>query len=200
MREISLNYNNRGGRGPVKGKKEDMESKKELLENVAYAHDLEFTTTVEGGNNGYPRNMRGAIIGFDSWEQAEKFANEFGLSLVMLHKRDGWQMYERRTSVYEPLKNSAADYGDDYSQYSSDDYADFFENDVQPFLSDFDNFDDLQDFLDKSKKVYEELSSIDENQLVITCQGEYYDTIAKESMEWSHDTHHYIIGVVDYED
>lgn len=164
----------------------------ELLENVAY----EYITTVAGGNNGYPIGIRGAIIGFESWKQAEEFANENGLTLVSLHKCDGWQMYERGNKMWEPFKPSASWYGDDYTQFSADDYEDFYDSEVKPFLCDFDDFETLQSFVEKQKVVYEELSKIDESKLVITFFGDYYDTIDKESMEWNHDTHRYIIGAV----
>ena len=38
---------------------------------------------------------------------------------------------------------------------------------------------------------------MEEDELVITCQGSYYETIKKESMYWAHDTKHITIGLID---
>lgn len=172
----------------------------ELLETLAYENGLEYITTVDRGNNGYPRGMCGAITGFDSWEQAENFANENGLHLIRLHKRDGWQMYERLDTMWEPFKPEASWYGDAYAFYTNEDLEDFYENEVKEFLGDFDNMDDLQDFLDRRKKLYEELTVIDESQYVVTLNGDYYETIDRECMSFNEDTHLYVVGAVRYDD
>ena len=38
------------------------------------------------------------------------------------------------------------------------------------------------------------------DEIVITCQGEYYETIKKESMYFTHDTNHVTIGLIDEEE
>lgn len=35
------------------------------------------------------------------------------------------------------------------------------------------------------------------DEIVITCQGEYYETIKKVSIYWAHDTKHITIGLID---
>lgn len=168
---------------------------RELLETLAYENGLEYIETVRGGNNGYPSGFEGGIIGFKDWEEVENFAREHDLPKCTFHKRDGWHNYERHGRTHEPLRISASEYGIDYNEYSSDDYEDYFDEQVKPFLADFEDFDSLQSFIDKQKEIYEELSTIDESQLVITCDGGYYETIDKEAIEWSHDTHSWVIGV-----
>ena len=173
---------------------------KELLETIAYENGLEYVTTCENGNNGYPSNLMGAIIGLESIEDARDLANKYDLDIIYLHKRDGWCMYERIDYVTEPIKPKVDWYGDDYNFYTSDDAEDFFENEVAPFLGEFDNFESLQDFVDMMKEVSEKLDAIDETQIVVTYRGRYYDTIDKECMKWSYDTHTFVIGLDRYED
>ena len=165
------------------------------LNSIAYENGLEYIESVRGGNNGYPSGIEGGIIGFSSFDEAKEFANKYNLWLCTFHKKAGWQMYEREGQPYEPLKVTSSDYGDDYSHYDSEDAEVFFEEYVSPMLGEFDNFDDLQAFIDEHKIIYEELQSIDETQLVITCMGRYYETIDKESMSWSHDSNEWVIGV-----
>ena len=61
---------------------------------------------------------------------------------------------------------------------------------MQPFVSDFNDFASLRSFLDNKEKIYDEIE-------VITLDGKYYETIKKTTMEYSYDTHHYAIGLID---
>lgn len=169
---------------------------KDLLETIAYENSLEYIETTTG-MNGYPQCIRGAIIGFETFEEAEKIAKEHGLRITTFFKRDGWQLYGRNgNTTWEPLKITSSDYGDDCNHYDSDDAENFFEEHVAPMLGEFNNFDDLQEFIDGHKEIYEELQSIDETQLVITYMGHYHETIDKESMQWNNDSKTWVIGVM----
>lgn len=176
---------------------EDAETK-ESLERIAYKHGLVYVTTCSKGNNGYPKNMMGAIIGLESIEQARELASKYDLDIVQLHKRDGWCMYERMDYAIEPLKPRADWYGDDFDFFTDDERDDFYESEVQPLIREFEDFDSLQSFIDSKKEIYDELQTIDDTQIVVTCQGKYYETIDKECMKWSYDTHTYVIGLDRY--
>ena len=170
---------------------------KELLETIAYENGLEYIETTTG-INGYPQHVRGAIIGFETYGEAERVANEHGLRITTFFKSDGWHLYRRNgDTTWEPLKITSSDYGDDYAQYSVDESDDFFTDNVAPYLADFDDFDAAQSFLDEQRKVYDELQSIDDTQMVITCHGRYMETIDKELMSWSHDGKTWLIGVME---
>lgn len=168
-----------------------------LLEELAYNNGLEFIETVRGGNNGYPSGIRGGIVGFNTFEEADDFAKEHGLSLYTFHKRDGWHMYERAGNPYGPMAITSGDYGDDYNHLGVERLEDFFESEVRPLLDCCESLDDLKKVLEETEEVYEKLQEIDETQWVITCQGRYYETIDKEPVEWSHDTHTWVIGVAE---
>ena len=65
--------------------------------------------------NGYPQSLQKALIGFDSFEDAERIANEYGLRIELFTKRDGWQLYYRTNNrAYSAIEVSAEEYGDDY--------------------------------------------------------------------------------------
>lgn len=167
------------------------------IEDLAYHGGFELVETVSRGGNGYPRNIRKAIIGFSDMDDAQNYADKFGLIIYLLHKRDGWHFYERLEATTDPLRITSADYGDNYNSYSVRDLDNYFENNVKDMLSDFDNFEDLDSFLEDEKRIYFELQNINDDQLVITHDGIYYETIDQSSMRWSHDTHTYVIGLVE---
>ena len=91
---------------------------------------------------------------------------------------------------------SAENYGDDYNMLLASELIKYFDNEVKPRLDDFDDIDSLKKFVDEQEIIMEELDLCNENEAVITYCGDYYDTVKVKSIEWSHDTHHYVIGVM----
>ena len=165
------------------------------MNELASEYDLRFVETTSG-RNGYPENLKPALVGFDTFEDAEKFAQEHGLDTWLFHKRDGWQLWNRVHSVNEPMSISCEDYGDDYNLYTASSLENYFEDEVKPCLENFDNIEGLREFLDKQETIMDELENLDEDEAVVTLWGEYRETIQLHPMEWIHDTHYYIVGVM----
>lgn len=167
------------------------------LEDIAMENGLELIDTTSA-KNGYPQDLQKAIIGFDTFEQAEKLAKETGLSIEAFKKRDGWDLWHRTgCQMGDPFLRTADDFGDDYLGYTKEDLDCFYENEVQPFVSDFDDFDSLRCFLDKMEKIKDEIEDAEDDELVLACCGEYYSTIKKRTMSYTYDTNHYAIGLID---
>lgn len=167
------------------------------MNEIAYVCGLDVVETTTG-RNGYPQNIKQAIVGFDEWEYAESVAERYGLRITTLHKRDGWQLWERNgDTTLEPLKPEASWYGDNYHAYEGDDVQSWYEDAVKPFLEDIDSWDGLHDFVRHAHKTYEAIHCAYDTELVITHENSYYDTISKECLSWSHDTHHYVIALME---
>lgn len=167
------------------------------MNEIAYVCGLDVVETTTG-RNGYPQNIKQAIVGFDNWEYAESVAERYGLRITTLHKRDGWQLWEcNGDTTLEPLKPDASWYGDNYQAYEGDDVQTWFEEVVKPHLDNVMNWTDLEDYFEEAKQVYDEIMLADDTELVITHENSYYDTISKECMSWSHDTHHYVIALME---
>lgn len=149
--------------------------------------------------NGYPRNLKKALIGFENFEQAEQLAERYDLSIETFKKRDGWQLWHREGRAWGPIEPSEEDFGDDYMTFTSKDYEDFYDNEVNPFISEFDNFEAVQDFLDKKRKIYEAIEDLDDNEMVLTYQGEFLEVIKKSTMTFSEDSKTWAIGLINNE-
>ena len=156
------------------------------------------------GINGYPKCLKDAIVGFNNFKQAEDLAEKHNLRITTLRKRDGWQLWERNSSTtFEPFKPTAEWYGDNYATWRGEDVEGYFENDVKPALAGILDIEDwyvLESFFESKKKIIEHIECACDNELIVTCDGEYFDTIDAECMEWSFDTHNYIIALVDDEE
>lgn len=153
-------------------------------------------TTCE--RSGYPCLEDKAIIGFDDWDECEKVAKKWGLSIQHLTRRSGQEYWYRTNAVaYGPYKNSAADYGMNFEQYSAKDANTYYENEVRPMLNDFENLDELQDFIRKQVEIQDAIANCLDSEIVLVKGGEYFRTINEISMRWTdEDGNEYAIGLV----
>ena len=176
----------------------------ENLNKIANNEGLQVSETVKGGNNGYPTGFQNVVIGFFDWEQIEDFIEEHGGTPIMLHKRDGWQLWERCDKVYEPMEITAEMYGDNYEIIHKNDYADeqaFIREFILPRLEDVSSVVTMAEIVDRAKDIWSSVESSKTTEgVVIYNDGEFgwieYDTIDLVCIEWSHDTHDYMIGVI----
>lgn len=160
------------------------------IENL---HVIETTSAM----NGYPQDLKKALIGFDTYEQAEKVAEIYGLSIEYFTKRDGWQLYYRTGNhAYSAIEVSAEDYGDNYRSFTSSDYDGFYKNEVKDIVGNFENFDELDAFLETKRRIFEEIEDLEDDEMVITRDGEYYETIKCVTMSHYYDTKTTVIGVI----
>lgn len=167
------------------------------LAEIASENGLQVVDTT-ASRTGYPEALQKAIIGFDTFEQAEELAKENGLSIEAFKQHDGWDLWYRTgCQMGEAFLRSAEDFGDDYRGYTKEDLEGFYLNEVQPMVSDFEDFDSLRCFLDKMEKINDEIEDAEDDELVLTCCGEYYATIKARVMSYYYDAHSYAIGLID---
>jgi hypothetical protein len=167
------------------------------LINIAKTHHLQIVETTTA-KNGYPQELRFAIVGFGYFCDAEELAYKYGLRITTLYKKDGWALWVRNNdTTYSPLEITCEEYGDDYRDYDGGSQRLYYEDEINSIdFNEFNNFSELKEFIDEREEVYNEIANATSDQLVITCNGRYFDTIDKRAMRWSFDTHNYIIALV----
>lgn len=143
----------------------------EKFHELASENDLRFIETTSG-TNGYPQDLQPALIGFNDYEEAEEFAREHDLQTYIFHKRDGWQLWQRCNPAYEPFNISAEDYGDNYNMFLASERTEYFDNEVKPFLENFDKMEDLKTFVGEQESIMDELDRCNEDEAVITYRRE----------------------------
>lgn len=167
------------------------------LESIAVENGLEVITTTSA-RNGYPQRLKRALIGFDTFEDAEKLAREEGLSIEIFTKRDGWSLWYREGNhAFAPFERSVEEYGDEYRQYTKEDLEGFYVNEVQPSVCAFDDFDSLRCFLNIMEEIRDRIEDAEDDEIILASCGGYYDTIEKTTMSYRYDTHHFAIGLID---
>ena len=148
--------------------------------------------------NGYPENLKTGYIGFETWAEAKKFAEEKDLALMCLSQKAGWQVWYREDSVYEPMTITAADYGDDYNFET--DAEKYFESERE-ILEDCDTIEEAEEKLKTMREVVDAIKAadIEGGEVVVTCCGEYCETIKTETMSWRDESNgrEYVIAAVE---
>ena len=129
-------------------------------------------------------NGKEALIHFESFEQAEKIANAYGLDTVHLKQKAGesWKVYSYMP--LGPIEVSAFELGDDFEEWAS--VEDFFENEIRAFLPDSlqEGDYDFKTFIEKTeewKEIYHNLLKLKEGEIVLTYENRYLDTVKKEA-------------------
>lgn len=176
------------------------------IDEIASENELQVITTTTG-MNGYPQSLKKAIIGFENFEQAEKLAEEYHLDIEIFTKRDGWQLWSRNNnSAYDAFERSAEDYGENYQQFS----ADMSQNDflqqvgaasfIDELADEEDGLDRIEDYIKGLRELYDEIAIADDDEIVIAEGDVYVETIKEKTMQYSYDTKHYVIGLINNED
>ena len=172
------------------------------INEIASENGLQVINTTTG-LNGYPQSLKEAIIGFDDFEQAEKLAEQYHLDIEIFTKRDGWQLWSRNNnSAYDAFERSAEDYGENYQQFS----ADMSQNDflqqvgaasfIDELADEEDGLDRIEDYIKGLRELYDEIAIADDDEIVIANGDVYVETIKKKTMQYSYDTKHYVIGLI----
>lgn len=145
--------------------------------------------SVTSASNGYPQNVQLALIGFDTFEQAEDVANANGLTIVSLYKRDGWNLWAEQGAAWRAIKLSAEDYGNDYMTFDSSWDEDDITADLRGAIDGIEELDDIFTIVDFYKKIKEELDDISEDEQVIArmYDADSIEVIKKEVMSWHDD-------------
>lgn len=142
--------------------------------------------SVTESSNGYPKNVRLALIGFDNFDQAEDVANANDLTIVSLYKRDGWNIWAEQGAAWGPIKLGAEDYGEDYMSFDSSWDEDDLADDLRRAIDGIEDLDGIFTIVDFYKKIKEELDDISEDEQVISrmYDAARIEIIKKEVMSW----------------
>lgn len=154
---------------------------------------------VTQGMNGYPSGEYKAIIGFEDFKQAEDLAEEFGLEVVELRIRDGWQFYEKIGRRYNAFDEYEVYLSDDYNHYEYMSFEDFCKReDVLGTLAEANSFDEMEANLEYYKTIYEYIQNLKEcESVVVHRESGQVETVNKECCRYHYDVWHHEIAIID---
>jgi hypothetical protein len=151
-------------------------------------------TTSEG--NGYPRNLKTAIVGFEDFEDAENFAQENGGEIIELKRKAGQQLWSRGSRAFEPFYMSTI-YGNDPNCeiYFCGDEERFIDN-VKEQIAELNDFALIQSYVEEKSEIWDEFCTLGENEFILVKDGKFEDVIEEERMDYEYDSTYYRIGVI----
>ena len=157
---------------------------------------LDYVETTEG-LNGYPKNIKKVLdaSALSNFKEVEEIAEKYTLEIIEIHRKDGWQLWESKGWINKAFEITSEDYGDNYATLDKMTEDEFLEDEIKPYLNNFDNVEELENFVNVKKEVWEEVENMEDNETVVTNYGGYYETVNKNPLSWSHDTHNYKVAL-----
>lgn len=150
-----------------------MTTKQSIIEAIIDNYEVT-EVTVTSGNNGYPSNLRTALLIY-SWADAQAIADAYPqVTISSIRKRDGWSLWECRGSMWHPYNMLA-----DYQQYgrvikTKDDVYDYYLDDIN-YLRSLDS-ETLADHLETASKLLRDIDNLADDEYLCTNDGDDYDS------------------------
>lgn len=171
----------------------------DLRDMICDEQNLE-AAEITTGMNGYPRGLRGAVLLSGcgrTAEQMKELADLYGVELVSLHRRDGWQLWESQGWQWDLYDYAAFmdEYNDNLHWWES--YKDYAEE-LREYANGGDMDEDMkQQFLDAADKM--DGWHLEPNEFLYCEQGYPYltdpDKAARMVDHFSYDSHNYSLAL-----
>lgn len=173
---------------------------KNLLFNFKEATDKEGLKLIQINTEGndYPRGLGSyGAIGFDTYEDAEKFAEENGGEVYIFETRAGHTFWRAKGNKYEAL--TAQDYindcNDNVNVVCIESETEHFWEAVKE-TQENEDFESLLKIIDKQKEAIDFFENLPEDETPIydgNCDS--YESVPNTMMHYSEDVYTYAVGV-----
>ena len=145
--------------------------------------------------SGYPRRVGYALIGFDTFEEAESCAEKYGLKLDEFMKKDGWNLWCRGNCIpSEELTITEDDYGDDYWMVGPTDREEYI-NRMKEDIQDAAEFEDIENIVSNAKEVLDEMEDLEDNENLVLYGLKFYEKVRVNTMRKTVDNRTYALGL-----
>lgn len=161
------------------------ENKNMTLEEIASEYNLEVSDTTPE-MNGYPRDIKRVITGFETIEQLNEVAEKYGLVAISVDKKDGWNIFYRgyTTEVVEPYDMLNENIGNDdtvlyeKSEKTKECLTDMLKEDI----SNCDTFEEVKEAYDRYDEIFDALEDAEDNEVIRVDEGRYSETFPRYSI------------------
>lgn len=169
----------------------------DLRDMIADDYDLECAEITEG-MNGSPRGLRGCVLLNDkdaTFESMERMAELYGVKVVSLRRKDGWQLWESQGTAYElyDFQNILVNCDDNALTFGSfKEYADFLRETASDEM-----VEDMaaHALFEKVKEI--EDKEVGDNEFIRTSTYDisYYELLDRHVSHYSYDTWNYTLAL-----
>ena len=149
------------------------------LDQFAFTNGLQVVNTKEGK----------ALIGFESWEEAEQIATKLGQDIIHISRRDGHHTWDNRGWIYDPFDMANdVNWGDDYSIYTSAD-------EVAELIEELESYEEEAERIEELKELHAELESMSEGDIAIVLDNRVTEYCHSTQMNYNYDVYRHEIAV-----
>lgn len=177
----------------------------DMLDLEIQSMNLEMVETTDSGT-GYPSHIRNGYIGFESFSDAEEFAYAHGMDVIILHRKDGWNLWTRCNKAHRAFYPEGL-IGNDSSIWIEPKDKEWFirwvKDDIKDILYNL-SLEDVIELATQYNEIISDIDNIEENEkmLAIVDNGGYSypcgEIYPKEMMRiHDDDVNEYAIGVVE---
>ena len=174
-------------------------SKEKIIKEFIEENGLRVIETTTG-NNGYPENIKKAVIGFNNIEIINNLINALDendsewIQIKSFKIRDGWHFHKEEG--YRLDDYSINDYlniaGDNYNKVDLDCEIDFLIENLNDVKEDKES---LKEIILKITELIELSESVNEDNEIIISNNGIYEIMQKRFMSFNHDVWTYNIGI-----
>lgn len=167
------------------------------LNEAAQNFNLEIVNT-NSDLNGYPSDLKEALTGFASFEEAEKVAEEIGGHVEKLVRPFGHEFWTRDGRMYEPVSFTAEMFGDNYAIFED---AEDYWKDAQEVLAEkieSSDLEEVENIMKDIRKAYDAIDNLKEGEVALceNYRGIYLYRQTLSNIEYTFDSKDYAIGVI----
>ena len=171
----------------------------DLRDMICDDYELEAAEITEG-MNGYPRGLRGCVLLSGcgkTIDEMKELADLYGVELVSLHRRDGWQLWESQGWTWDlyDVEDFMDEHNDNLHRWDS--YKEYAEE-LREYANGGNMDEDMkQEFLEAAEKA--DGMELGENEFLYCEQGFPYltdpDKADRMVDHFSYDTHNYSLAL-----
>lgn len=159
-----------------------------------------YTIETTSNRNGYPTNLKEAVIGFETYEEAQEYARENGMEICSFFKKQGWDLWVREGYIANAFQLNASMFSDDYSHYDWNDGERYMEEAKQQ-VADFKEYDGWEDercqeYLEECEQCRDEIDNLQEGEFACVANNQVCEVYKLHCMEYSHDGTTHVIGCI----
>lgn len=167
------------------------------LNEAAQNFNLEIVNT-NSDLNGYPSDLKEALTGFASFEEAEKVAEEIGGHVEKLVRPFGHEFWTRDGRMYEPVSFTAEMFGDNYAIF--EDAEDYWKDDQEVLAEKIESSDleEVENIMKDIRQAYDAIDNLKEGEVALceNYRGIYLYRQTLSNVEYTFDSKDYAIGVI----
>lgn len=169
----------------------------ELRDMISDDYDFEAAEITEG-MNGYPSCLRGCVLlngGDTTIDGAQAIADLYGVELVSLRRKDGWQLWESQGTAYElyDFQDILGNRDDNALTFGSfKEYADFLRETASDEM-----VEDMaaHALIEKAKEIEDKKAGDNEFIRTSTYDISYYELLDRHVSHYSYDTWNYCLAL-----